>query len=373
MVTPDLVQRLAERLGAQDSRPGCKVTVLTGAGASSPLKMPVMADFLPRDFRDRLAGDVQILFDIAANFALREKLGYLDFELLFTATSTIASMEPDDDIALAFSRHQAGRGFYFGNPSQNVQVAFDYAKKHAAALLDTLKQEVHERVGRPDAKAAATLYEPVLTELFDYAGKTQRLDWFTTNYDRSIELIWENQLEPSAELRRGFESPRGNLPFTRFDPSSYDTVERRGVFTLNLYKLHGSLNWIRYNSTVVESPSDDFLRTNVVIYPTRKVVSEEPFATLLKLFEKALASTDLLIIIGSSLRDQHIRDRVAACLQADSRRKAVILDKRATAIAESFGPALEESFFPGDAAFGTDEGLQTLKERLAEAANYGSI
>ena len=58
---------------------------------------------------------------------------------------------------------------------------------------------------------------------------------------------------------------------------------------------------------MVEVAADEYVGRNAIIYPLRKPSLDEPFRTLFALFEQRLAKADLCIVVGSSLRDEHIR------------------------------------------------------------------
>jgi len=88
---------------------------------------------------------------------------------------------------------------------------------------------------------------------------------------------------------------------------------------------------------------------------------------------EVLKELDLLVVIGNSLRDQHIRDALTAAMRAESRFKVVIIDPNAPALKASFGEEFDESLFPGAASFGDPVADDELRDRLFEAATYGTI
>ncbi len=208
----------------------------------------------------------------------------LDFEVLYTAVDALANLRLDDLAALAFVPHQDDRGFVFKAQS-NIIPSPDWARKHAATLRERLKTTVHDRVGTVDPAHAAKLFVPLFNRLFAFAEGVKEIHCFTTNYDRSIESIWEadlqQQITVNPVLVRGFAqlSPNRQL---EFDPTTYDVGGPTGPdFTVKIYKVHGGLNWIRDGDRVFESPANDYLRRNAVVYPLRKHVVDEPFRTLL--------------------------------------------------------------------------------------------
>jgi hypothetical protein len=352
------------------------IGLLLGAGASKPLNLPTMVDFLPEDFRRSLEDDVQIMYDVVLNWTLSQGSGEPDFELIYTATDGLTILQPEDPASIAFARHHGEGGFVFANKLKRQEVSVDWAQRTAHRLLEILRETVHHRVSSVVPKAAADLYAPLFNKVFGFSEGVRELHCFTTNYDQAIEAVWRAKLkgridnEPS--LVRGFsilDEARG----LEFDPGSYDTYGPDGPeWVVKLYKLHGSLDWIRQDGRIFESPTDDYLKKNALIYPLRKPDLEEPFRTLFSIFEQVLRQLDLLIVIGASLRDEHIRKALKTAMGADSRFKVVIHDPSADAIADSFGTEYNESVFAVPGYFGTDDGKQRLRDGLLAASTYGS-
>lgn len=92
-----------------------------------------------------------------------------------------------------------------------------------------------------------------------------------------------------------------------------DTDHRQDI---NLYKLHGSLNWKRHKSgRILRTPEegrslDPNFVDNVLIFPTlsAKYNGTEPFVTMLSEFQKNMKIADVCIVIGFSFRDTHISE-----------------------------------------------------------------
>ncbi len=199
---------------------------------------------------------------------------------------------------------------------------------------------------------------------------------FTTNYDRAVESSYENQEDDPTgfefDLVRGFaQGPHQRA--RRWKPEVYgDPPGNR--FTVKLYKLHGSLDWRLEGDKVLEVSADEYVQRNVVIYPVRKPITEKPpFAILLKLFEQRLDDSDLCVVIGNSLRDEHIRQRLTDRLNADALRLVIVdpqPDRLASLLAhelgqERFSRLVETVAVPFDVG---DEVQRILEDRLGSAA-----
>jgi hypothetical protein len=95
-------------------------------------------------------------------------------------------------------------------------------------------------------------------------------------------------------------------------------------FIVKLYKLHGSLDWRHENDAVQEVAADEYVGRNVVIYPVRKPVMDEPFKTLFELFERRLDESQVCVVIGSSLRDEHLRQALVKRINAGTLRAVLV-------------------------------------------------
>lgn len=165
----------------------------------------------------------------------------------------------------------------------------------------------------------------ILRPLFDLArSKEGSITVFTTNYDTVIEEYCANS-DRRIELVDGFQfhtamramvwsgkfAPRGDNPPTK----------------LFLYKLHGSMNWLAGGTAgrqlILQKPdtgaSDDRAR-DMYIRPSLDTKSEatqrEPYATILREFNRLLPLFDACIVIGYSFRDPHISKRLVKFAKA---------------------------------------------------------
>lgn len=131
-------------------------------------------------------------------------------------------------------------------------------------------------------------------------------DIFMLNYDTVFEASIEELKFPYLDGFRGTEN-------AHFDPLSYSDQNTGRYF--NLYKLHGSINWIRTpDDTVRRRPLLNIKDTDVrhVIYPAeQKYIQTEygVFEWLLRLFRERLKknlANNYLVVLGYSFSDEHI-------------------------------------------------------------------
>jgi hypothetical protein len=161
-----------------------------------------------------------------------------------------------------------------------------------------------------------------LSPLADWAAKCGSLVVATLNYDRSVEIMSESNGMP---LTTGIESWN----------------ETGGAWNwldcgINLMKLHGSVDWFYEPQGFGRplAPSRVHVSTDPVPYETpalvfgqrEKLRSGGPFLELLAEFSKALARSDILIVIGYSFRDEHINEQIRRWIGADSRRRITVVD-----------------------------------------------
>ena len=160
---------------------------------------------------------------------------------------------------------------------------------------------------------------------------------FTTNYDRLIETACKAS---AINYCDGFEAQ-----------STKPVAAWNGQFDgpLNLVKLHGSVNWYQEDGGTFRRlergyslPSSEFWLTRdsqrlrpLMIVPTQeKAALRPPYAELGVRFSDVLKDTGLLVVIGNSLRDSHIRNYIQTRL---STLNVLIVSPNASSLAASLG------------------------------------
>jgi len=173
------------------------------------------------------------------------------------------------------------------------------------AEVEWFVQHVAERVVAKDARL---MWGAVLR-----AAASMDLTLVTTNYDRAIELAANAE---GIELDDGFGAfDQDEIALWRgFDPNGGDPL---------LIKLHGSTDWyakLDSGSPVkLRHPMPLFGRARLrvaetvelgsaLVLPSReKLLTHSPYPRLSQAFLNAADSCELAIVVGSSLRDLHIR------------------------------------------------------------------
>lgn len=153
------------------------------------------------------------------------------------------------------------------------------------------------------------------------------LDVLTLNYDLTVEMIAE-QLDTHVE--RGIDSwvPGVGLEFP----------ERDG--TMNLVKMHGSLDWFRNTSRTTHWDRLEPLRLSVgkrgsegfddlpwiVVGDRDKLGTDGPTLALNAAARDVLTRTTHLVVVGYSFGDQHVNAMIRDWLARDDQRTMTILD-----------------------------------------------
>jgi len=131
-------------------------------------------------------------------------------------------------------------------------------------------------------------------------------DIFCLNYDTIIEASLEELKIPYTDGFRGAEN-------AYFDPSLYDFIPINVPY-FRLFKLHGSINWIRDNDeTVRRRPAAQIAdHRRAVVYPAEQKYVQTQYGiyeTLLSYFRNRLREdrpNNKLVVIGYSFSDEHI-------------------------------------------------------------------
>jgi hypothetical protein len=130
-------------------------------------------------------------------------------------------------------------------------------------------------------------------------------DIFLLNYDTLLEAGMDKLKLGYADGFRGSEN-------AHFDPNTYLSTDVRAF---NIYKLHGSVNWIRNEDNVVRRrPLLNIKEEDArhVIYPAEQKYLQTQYGVyeiLLKLFRERLRKdlvNNRLVVLGYSFSDEHI-------------------------------------------------------------------
>lgn len=165
-----------------------------------------------------------------------------------------------------------------------------------------------------------------LARFGEFIPPSGRLKIFTLNYDCCLE---------DACRAAGFHVTTGFDPIThQWDPDLFE----HGTKGINVYKLHGSLRW--FGARNRHLPDDEFRRHLVLlelksedegpdgwdrssspsmILGPDKILSFDPFVTLLSEFQRAIRPAKTCVIIGYNFGDSHINEIIDRSLDTGTR------------------------------------------------------
>ena len=269
------------------------IVFLLGAGFSAPFGIPTMHPFLE-------------------SFRKTAKQKYP--ELCATLERHFRRLDEESDLeALLSSLGRAERLLDAVPPDCAPAKEYEEWQEQSRYLKSHLISYIIERCERFDASLAVEVLVPVMRRLYT-SPAVANVHLFTTNYDRIVEYICEAARIDYAD---GF-GPSGRAlvaPWNR-------RFEGKKV---RIYKLHGSVTYyvdqkrggpqtfLRLDRGY-PLPGPDFRLSRegkelepLMVLPTlEKDALGDPYAHLNHVFAETIASTQLVVAVGTSLRDNHL-------------------------------------------------------------------
>lgn len=155
---------------------------------------------------------------------------------------------------------------------------------------------------------------------------------FTTNYDLYTEraldelgFFYNNGFTGTYE--RKFNPISYNYAFVENMNLNSDVWDRISNF-YNLYKIHGSINWVNKDSVVIEKPVENITDETVMIYPTPlkdRTTLMTPYSDLMRNMQQCLMKNNsILITLGYSFSDDHINRIILNMLSVPSFRLVIL-------------------------------------------------
>jgi len=316
------------------------IVILTGAGASKPLGLPVMSEFLDDKFWDRGDSWFRAAAYLGYQWA-RANTGVADFEYIYTLQHTLSTMTIDEPLAFGLT-HQAPTQLSLPGGA-TISLEIEPLRKGASAVLEHLRDHVHNTLEAFDQTKASSLYGRFLQPIIEQLPTPPELSLFTTNYDRTIESIWQQGDHAAAfgrpiVLRRGFVIKDPYQPGLSWDATDFDKPSDTDDGLLRLFKLHGSLHWRFTGDGVVETEANEYARDrSAIIYPLKdaKTDLQEPFATLFRFWRTSIASCTDCVVVGSSLRDPHLLEPIKQAFNQNPHLKVWLIDPQADELKDS--------------------------------------
>lgn len=325
--------------------------LLLGAGASTPFGIPTMESFL-KDSWKKIDEE-----SIAGSIACRRSLDLfekIDLEEVMFVLEALSELDREEPLAALFLDKVKAKIHHLALPSP------DQIRGQADVARRELRGIIYDKCSSYDAEAASQTYGRLLTSLHAFS-RSERIYVATTNYDRIIESLWEGRSDglhtqsPSLELQTGFFRPTYGNPILDIE-RGYPEAGSQADGVVHLIKIHGSLGWREYQPGRVEDTgAREFAEDAVLAYPVRTDKSRElPFSELFKAFDSALAEANLAVIIGISLRDEAIVERLAEALRPGNM-LAVVLDPEPEEVRNKLPSGVRKYVLPKNGYFGPGE------------------
>ncbi|PIP20148.1 MAG: hypothetical protein COX40_06365 [Candidatus Omnitrophica bacterium CG23_combo_of_CG06-09_8_20_14_all_40_11] len=142
---------------------------------------------------------------------------------------------------------------------------------------------------------------------------TKEIDIFTTNWDFLVEKASDQLIKVDEEDIRCLDGFKGSYTKT-LDLNIFDEEIKREkgyIKKINLYKLHGSVNWVLEGEKIIMSYKTETTdEKTVMIFPTPQKYQEVlgfPYIELLRRFSNVIENKcRYLLVIGYSFQDLHI-------------------------------------------------------------------
>lgn len=174
----------------------------------------------------------------------------------------------------------------------------------------------------PDYKAANELLAPVKELLEQTTDEEFFINFFTLNYDLVFEKVFNSDV--AKPLNNGFSN-------NDWDTTSFDVQQTR----MNLYKIHGSLDWYLDKDDTHSLPNyeiafnklqPDERKPQLILGYESKLFSVDPFFTLLQKFIEKLSNVNLVVVIGYSFFDAYLNNILIKFLNSSENKKLYIVD-----------------------------------------------
>lgn len=175
------------------------------------------------------------------------------------------------------------------------------------------KHIVDNIINGQNCKSVLDYYKSFYLKLVQ-PSRRQPINIFTTNYDLfneqaldSLGFYYNNGF--SGSCIRKFNPNVYNYVYVENMNLHKDVWGRVSSF-FNLYKIHGSINWVVENNEVFEKPVDSCVEERVLIYPTPqkdRSTLMTPYSDLMRNMQQELVKNNsVLVTLGYSFSDDHI-------------------------------------------------------------------
>jgi NAD-dependent SIR2 family protein deacetylase len=295
------------------SRAGGRViVVIAGAGAStavSPTDYPTTKEFFAK-LPDTITGNP--LFGlILARLRQTDPDRIVDIEEALWSLGEILRVihtvtDPTTDVGFLLSENRLNGPLNSQIDLRGPLGVLTNVAQRGEALQSQINQLVYSLYRKlPDENNLADNWLQLLPAL---RSRTDRLEVFTTNYDRVIETAVQISQVPLQTGRNSRIDTSVDIEWWKADIPAYEIRLKGGALGL-VTKLHGSIDWtrddgeVRWGNPSFRGRDAD----HIILYPGFKgEPADEPFTWFHSHLERSIASANALIVIGFAFRDEAI-------------------------------------------------------------------
>ena len=286
-----------------------------GAGASTPLGYPVMAEFVKRVREEiqregnesRHEEEAKLLTD------LMFRGGYNDIEEVLVHIEKILSLTQDGMDSMWQDTLPK-----ISPLGRQESIGFRQLTANALSLRQYIENSIFDVYQLfPEVQDKLEFHKELFLCMHqaDSQGTTSAPRYvFTTNYDRVIEEFCRLQ---QYDLRNGFRVDPVRQNRKLWWPASFDEPLLKDRVCVKLFKLHGSLSWKKAADGHIEELSVDlsfsgkpprmYEKKDLLIYPASKTPpDDEPLRTLYDKFETEMNEAGSCLVVGFSFRDPYL-------------------------------------------------------------------
>ena len=353
------------------------VVLLTGAGASVPLAMPTMNDFL-KSFPSRVTGNLEVQWENVVELTATYYEGELDDIDIEQVLTYIEFCLFSYSKLLTLWRNTLERDEGFRPTVQELEEF----RQLLCTLRTSILDEICTTYAAPDPTKTVACYVPLFKMLVETTGQSTT-NVFTTNYDLTFETL-ASERPSDYEVSDGFRKVRSGEEVWKNDYVPKCQAEH----SIILWKLHGSTSWKGNwaKEELRKAAPSTYLQdgeTTVMIYPTRtKADTQDLFArpfnqaygSLGSLFMQ-VGAVKILLVIGYGFGDDELRRDIDESLAAEDNAMLIVVDPGADICELSNGlPRVgTDRIRVINSYFGQAETIEEIRSSLEELLNDESL
>ncbi|MFC1507581.1 SIR2 family protein [Thermoproteota archaeon] len=294
------------------------VVLFLGAGASAPFGYPVMSELNNLLLNSITDNEGDLLYHFYLN-------GNRDAETVIQSIQTLENIEQRGlDKLFNYVTYQGRKNQIGAEFKKFIIICKDLHRSIEAKIFDTYQFN-------PNISSIFPLYQQLFTIIKEHQkniGSNDPLEVYTTNYDRIIEEF--SYASENYSIYDGFEYDSKQQRHFWNPEFSAGKLTKELQTVINLYKLHGSLNWKKTDHGIervtLEIKNVPRIR-DLLIYPgSKSPPEEEPFRTLYEKFENQMKQKNKqsLLVIGFSFRDPYINKIIRDFIRSENGKLIVV-------------------------------------------------